>query len=229
LSQIAERFQDKTFHEIEKLPLSVIQSNERYANERVVFEQGDAEVFNDQLINSSDIVLFRLTLQHLEKPLIALNNAWHYLSSEGHVLIIDSCDLAKKTSHPILEIEKVLILVSEIQKENGHGNRKITLEVLAMLENKQSSVNEFYDLVFSNLDSKGKIQHESICLKGKENRKLYFNHGLLFLKLLSLTYQLPVDLSIAYDELKNYLEDENAWVIPGMHLLVLKKKKSIVD
>jgi len=97
LSQLAERFQDKTFHGIEKLHSSVITSNKYYSNEKVLFEHGDAEVFNDQLISSSDIVLFRLTLQHLGKPLIALNNTWHYLSSQGYVFIIDSCDLAKKT------------------------------------------------------------------------------------------------------------------------------------
>jgi len=95
-----------------------------------------------------------------------------------------------------------------------------------MLENQQSTIGQLYDLVFSNLDIHGNTQYESICLKGERNRKLYFNHGLLFLKILSLTYQLPVDLSKAYDELKDYLDDKNAWNIPGMHLLVLKRRES---
>jgi hypothetical protein len=44
------------------------------------------------------------------------------------------------------------------------------------------------------------------------------------LTLLSHTYQIPVTLDKACDELKSYLEDENAWIIPGMHFLVLKRK-----
>lgn len=224
LSKLAEKFQDKTFHGIEKLPLSVIQSNKRYSSNALVFEQGNAEVFNDKLVHSSDIVLFRLTLQHLEAPLAALYNAWHYLSAEGHVLIIDSCDLAKKSSHPIAELDKALKLISKLQKENGKGNRQIALEILAMLESNQSPLNEFYDVTFSNLVRKGNIQHEIICLKGEENRKLYFNHSLLFLRLLSITYEIPVKMDKLYDELKAYLKDENAWIIPGMHFLVLKRK-----
>lgn len=224
LSKFAEKFQDKSFHGIELLPLSVSQSNERFSREGLTFDLGDAETFNDQLVDSSDIVLFRLTLQHLDHPLMALNHAWHYLSSDGHVIIIDSCDSARISSHPIEEVETTLRSVSELQKEKGKGNRKITLEILNLLECKQSPLAELYEVLFSNLDRDGHIQHESICLKGEHNRQLYFNHSLLFLKVLSLTYHIPVELSRAYDELKEYLEDENAWMVPGMHFLVLKRK-----
>jgi hypothetical protein len=93
-----------------------------------------------------------------------------------------------------------------------------------MLESKQSPLNEFYEVAFSNLDGAGNIQHEIVCLKGEQTRRLYFNHSLLFLTLLSITYQIPVDIIKAYDELKEYLEDENAWIVPGMHFLVLKRK-----
>lgn len=224
LSKFAEKFQDKSFHGIELLPLSVRQSNEHFSREGLTFELGDAEVFNDELVDSSDIVLFRLTLQHLEHPILALNHAWQYLSPAGHVIIIDSCDLARISSHPIKEVETILQSISELQKESGKGNRKITLEILNILECKQSPLSELYEILFSNLDREGNHQQDSICLKGEHNRQLYFNHSLLFLKLLSLTYHIPVELGKAYDELIVYLEDENAWIIPGMHFLVLKRK-----
>lgn len=227
LSKLAEKFPKKSFHGIEKLPLSVTQSNERYAKNGLEFEEGDAEVFDNNLTHSSDIVLFRLTLQHLEKPIDALNHAWHYLSSDGHVLIIDACDSAKKNSHPLPEVDKVLKLIADSQKKSGTGNRKITLELLRMLDSQNSILSELYDVTFSNLDINGHVQHEIICLKGEKNRNLFFNHGLLGLSLMSKIYQIPVELSQAYDELKVYLEEENAWSMPGIHLLVLKRKSLI--
>jgi SAM-dependent methyltransferase len=96
LAKLADHFPEKTFCGLEKLPFLVVQSNEHFAHNRLIFEAWDAEELNIKLINSADIVLFRLTLQHLENPLIALNNAWQYLVSNGHVVIIDSFDLAKK-------------------------------------------------------------------------------------------------------------------------------------
>ena len=158
LSKLADQFQEKTFLGIEKLSLSVKQANERYAREKVVFQEGDAEVFNEQLLNSAEVVLFRLTLQHLKKPLLALQNTWHYFQANGYVLVIDSCDSAKKTSHPITAIDKALELVAESQSNNGIGNRKITLQILQMLENQQSQLSELYEVVSSNVA--GKLHEE---------------------------------------------------------------------
>jgi SAM-dependent methyltransferase len=224
LSKLADQFQEKTFLGIEKLSLSVKQANERYAREKVVFQEGDAEVFNEQLLNSAEVVLFRLTLQHLKKPLLALQNTWHYLQPNGYVLVIDSCDSAKKTSHPITAIDKALELVAESQSNNGIGNRKITLQILQMLENQQSQLSELYEVVSSNVDPTGKLLHENIRLEGEMVRKRYFNHNLLFLTLLHRTYQVQIDINKAYDQLKEYLEDEEAWTVLGMHYLVFMKK-----
>jgi SAM-dependent methyltransferase len=224
LSQLAYQFHEKAFFGIEKLPLSVKQANERYSRDRVGFQEGDAEIFNEQLTNSAEVVLFRLTLQHLKKPLLALQNTWDYLLSNGYVLVIDSCDSAKKTSHPITAIDKALELVAESQRMNGIGNRKITLEILQMLENQQSPLSELYELVSSNLDTTGKVLYENIRLEGEQVRKRYFNHSLLFLTLLHHTYQVQIDINKAYNELEEYLEDQNAWIVLGMHYLVLKKK-----
>ncbi|MBA3237362.1 MAG: methyltransferase domain-containing protein [Parachlamydiaceae bacterium] len=224
LSTLADHFPEKTFYGVEKVSLSVKHANERYARDRIVFTEGDAEIFNEQLVNSFEGVLFRLTLQHLKNPLLALQNTWHYLQSNGYVLIIDSCDSAKKTSHPITTIDVALKLVAESQRNKGIGNRKITLEMLQMLENEQSHLSDLYEIVSSNLDVTGKFLHENTRLEGEQSRKLYFNHNLLFLALLHRTYHVQIDLDKAYNELKEYLEDENAWTVLGMHYLVIKKK-----
>lgn len=224
LSKLSDQFHEKNFFGIEKLSLSVKQANERYAKDKIKFQEGDAEIFNEQLSNSAEVVLFRLTLQHLKKPLLALQNAWDYLHSNGYVLIIDSCDSAKKTSHPITAINKALELVAESQRNNGIGNRQITLEILQMIENQQPPLSEFYKLIFSNVDTTGKVIYENIRLEGERVRERYFNHNLLFVTLLHRTYHVQIDIQKAYDELKEYLEDEHAWTVLGMHYLVLKKK-----
>ena len=225
LYRLSQQFQDKMYKGVEKLSQPVKDANKRYACSNLIFEEGDAEVFDERLVNSVDIILFRLTLQHLKDSFIALKNAAYYLSSNGYIVIIDSYDKAKSSSHPISAVDEALELVAEVQKKAGKGNRKVTLELLQMLENKHSPLSEFYEVVSSNLDINGDVIGDCVCFQGERSRILYFNHGLLFLTLLHRTYHIPVDLNRAYDELQDYLHDENAWTSPGMHFLVLKKKK----
>ena len=224
LYRLSRQSQDKIFKGIEKLSQLVKQANEHYAGAHLVFQERDAEIFDYQLVGSADIVLFRLTLQHLKDPVAALKNAAEYLPSNGYILIIDSCDRAKRTSHPIPAIDEALQLVAEVQKKAGKGNRAVTLELLQTLEAKTSPLSEFFEVISSNLDIHGNIISDSIRFEGKQNRMLYFNHSLLFLNLLHRTYHIPIDLNRAYTELQSYLNDENAWTSPGMHFLVLKKR-----
>lgn len=225
LSRLAAQFQEKVFQGVEKLPLSVKQANERFARDRLSFREGDAEIFDPQRAGSADIVLFRLTLQHLSDPNGALRNAFHYLAPEGHVLIIDSYDRAGRSSHPIAAIEDALQLVAERQREKGLGNRKVTLDLLKDFELGKGPLCKLYDVAFTNLNAAGEILCETLRFSGERDRRLSFTQNLLFLDLLHRTYQIPIDLDKAYDQLKTYLEDETAWSSPGMHFLVLKKKK----
>ncbi len=220
LSKLSLEFPEKRFQGIEKQSQFVTQSNALYAKDNVAFQEGDAEIFDPQLSHSADVVLFRLTLQHLQDATTALKIAARYLSSHGHVLIIDSCDMAKRTSHPIVAIDEALLLVAEAQRSKGKGNRRITLELLQDCE-----VLKLYEVAFSNLDIVGNILCDITRIEGERDRKLYFNHNLLFLTLLHRTYQIPVDLNKAYDELQDYLKDESAWTSPGVHYLVLRRKQ----
>lgn len=228
LAKLADRFQGKKFLGIEKLPLSVAQAQERNSRDNVIFREGDAEVFDPQLIESADIILFRLVLQHLNDPMIALKEAARYLSSNGYVLIIDACDKARKTSHPITAIDEALVLAAESQLKKGNGNRRITLDLLQTLEEEKSPLSDLYGVVFSNLGLEGNILCEVARTQGARARELYFNYGLLFLTLVHRTYQVPVNLDKAYDELQSYREDEGACSSMGMHLLVLKKKNNTI-
>jgi SAM-dependent methyltransferase len=132
LSRLADQFHEKTFQGVEILPLSVNQANEHYAKDNLAFREGNAEIFDTRLIDSADIVLFRLTLQHLKDSSVALKNAADYLAPNGYVLIVDACDMAKRTSHPISALDEALHLVAETQNKNGKGNRKVTLELLQL-------------------------------------------------------------------------------------------------
>lgn len=85
-------------------------------------------------------------------------------------------------------------------------------------------LNEIYEVVFSNLDASGRVLYETPHYSTGKERELFFNHMLLFLTILNRSYHIPVDLNLVYDELKAYVEDENAWTSFGLHYLVLKKK-----
>ena len=57
---------------VEKQSPLVMQSNAQYGPYGLDFAKGDAEQENEQLKDKFDVILFRLTLQHLKNPSLAL-------------------------------------------------------------------------------------------------------------------------------------------------------------
>ena len=86
---LSEKFQQKNYTGVEKESNLVDQANQQFANLRLEFKQGNAEFENLAHVNAFDVVLFRLTLQHLKDPKLALEHAYQYLKPGGHVIIID--------------------------------------------------------------------------------------------------------------------------------------------
>jgi len=223
LLTLAGNAPEKSYLGIEKLPKSL---EKAYANNKrtnVVFREGDAEVFDERLVDSADVVIFRLVLQHLNDPVLALQYAAQY--SKDYVLIIDAYDKARRTSHPITAMDEAVDLVAHQQRlQNAPGNRRISLDLLETLQNKTSPLSDLYEVVFSNLDTEGNLLKEMIRFEGKSARELFTNNVLLFLTLVNRTYHVPVNVDKAYDELQEYLKDDEAWSSAGMHYLVLRKK-----
>ncbi len=224
LHKLSKDFPIKTFQGIEKLSEFVEKANMQYATDDLIFYEGDAEIYDARLEESVDIVLFRLTLQHLGNPTEALKNAAAYLKPNGYVVIIDSFDKAHKNSPPISAIDEAILLASEAQKSRSIGNRKISFELLQSINSGETELCNLYEVDFSSVDTQGNVICDTIRFEGSVNRLRYFNHTLLLLTLFQRTYHIPVNLDKAHDELQAYIRDENAWSCPGVHFLVLKKK-----
>lgn len=224
LSLLAENFSDKKFVGIEVSKSFLEFSNNTYHQKNLNFYEGNAENFDPKLKSTADLILFRLTLQHLKNPLLGVKNAYEYLTSDGYLLIIDSFDDVKSTSHPIPSMDNALAMLAKLQENKGNGNRKISLEILQMLNDYDSYISQNFKLIYSNLDSEGNIVHYNVDYTKRHNKALFFKHCLLLLAFIEKNFGIKVDLSQAYDELKSYVEDANAWTSPGMHFLVLKKK-----
>ena len=223
LSRLSETFKGKTFLGIEKQISFVEQSNAQFGRSGLTFIEGDAEVEYEQYENQFDAVLYRLTLQHLKDPKRSLELAHQYLKKDGYVFIIDSYDPAKVSSHEIHVFEEASRQHNERNRATLKGNRRITIEILEDLQNRNGSLSNLYEVVHTSLDGQGNRLEKGIRFESEQDRKRYFNHALLFLSILKKGYEVPVDLSKAYSELQVYLEDETSWICPGMHLLILKK------
>ncbi|MES2345739.1 MAG: methyltransferase domain-containing protein [Chlamydiota bacterium] len=223
LNKLFMQFREKAYLGIEKQPELVLQSTQRFAMEGLSFVEGNVEIKDEALDGKFDVVLFRLTLQHLKEPRLALMHAYHYLKPEGHVIIIDACDRAKRCSHKLPALENAFHLLNEKNQKTSAGNREITMEILGELQKGKGHLAAAYDIAFSSLNTEGAIVHEWMKFDGKNHGKLLFNHGLLILNLLHKSYEIPVEFEQAYDEL-NICLDEGYWVTPGIHFLVLKKK-----
>lgn len=223
LSRLSELFRDKSFLGVEIDPAFVEQAQAQFERDRLTFLQGDAEKECKGCINQFDAVLYRLTLQHLNNPRLSLTLAHRYLTQGGYVIIIDSYDPAKSRSHEMPIFEEALRQFNERMRIKGKGNRYITIEILEELQNRNSSLSELYEVVHTNLDVQGNLLEQGIRFESEEDRTRCFNHALLFLSIMKKGYEVEVNLSEAYSGLQDYFEDENTWICPGMHLLVLRK------
>lgn len=223
LSLLSETFKNKIFLGVENQPLLVERSNAQFGRLGLGFIEGDAEVEYEQYRNQFDAVLYRLTLQHLKNPKLSLKLTHQYLKQDGYVIIIDSYDPVRISSRKIHSLEEASRQHNERNRATLKGNRRITIEILEELLNKNSPLSSLYEVVYTSLDVQGNRLEKGICFENEKDRKRYFNQNLLFLSILNKGYEIPVDLSEAYNELQSYLEDETFWICPGIHYLVLKK------
>lgn len=224
LHKLSLQSKNKNFLGIEKNHSFVELAKQQYAQTDLSFVEGDAEVINPPLQQTADLVLFRFVLQHLQQPLIALEHTWQYLLPDGHVLVMDACDDAIQTSHPVNAYIQACAALKKMGLEKGKINRDITLQLMSELEKSDSTLSQLYEVVFSNLDKNGNALVNFPYDTAETERKTFADQILLFLTLVNRVYHIPVDLSAAYDELKAYTKDENAWTTIGLHYLVLKKK-----
>lgn len=224
LYKLSECAKTKIYFGLEKQSLFVEKAIKDYADTNASFLERDVEVFDKSFVDTADLIIFCLTLEHLKKPVIALENAWNYLLPDGYILIIDSYDKATRTSHPLETYLQAISLLRESGDKLGTIHRTITLEVMNEITQMNSPLSKLYEVVFSNLDRSGNVLHDTPHYSTDEERVAFFNHILLFLTILKRFYHLPFDLRVAYDELKEYVRDKNAWTTIGCHYLVLKKK-----
>lgn len=130
LHKLFQQEKTKTYLGLEKHSLFVESAARNYSGRNLTFLERDADIFDSSLVHKADLILFRLTLQHLSNPVIALENAWEYLLPHGHILIIDSYDSATKTSHPIETYSRAISLLIESGHQSGNINRTTTLEIM---------------------------------------------------------------------------------------------------
>lgn len=223
LHLLSREFPEKIFYGLEKLSGYVEKAKAQYAADNLTFQEGNAEIKDRNLTESTDIVLFRVTLQYLEDPIKALKNASNYLVSNGHVVIIESFDKAHKDFPPMSAIDEAMLLAYK-QKSRVKGNRLVSFELLQAINSGVTDLGNIYEIAFSNIDIQGNVNFETTRFEGAVDRLRYFNHILLLLTIFQRVFHIPVNLDKAYDELQIYLLNENAWTRPGVHFLVLKKK-----
>jgi len=224
LSRLADTFAHKTYLGIEQKTAFVEVFNRNFRRPQVDFREGDAASFDKRLSGTFDVVIFRLTLQHLKDPKQALEHAFHYLKPGGHILIYETIDSYRKISHPTPYCKKAVDTLNEQNKKEGKGNRQISLQILSHLQNNESPYSQMFKLVSTNLNlnEEDVIGDKRVIFKSKQERALYFNQVLNFTTILK-NRQIPVDLSIVYEEARQYLDDDTSWACPGWHKLVLGK------
>jgi len=215
LAKLQKAFPDKNYVGLEQQAAAVFRAQTNFPSIR--FLENNAEVFVGDFSSLFDVVIFRLTLQHLKQPKVALEHAFRYLKKGGLVFIIDSHDASRTSSLPTPILDKAVEELNEKNREQGKGNRQITLEIQQ----------ELRDCVcYSNLDDHGADvpRCPQIVLHNLGATPFYRDYYLLFLQILNKGWGISIDFEKAYDEIEQFMNDPSSWQRSGKHILLLEKK-----
>jgi ubiquinone/menaquinone biosynthesis C-methylase UbiE len=227
LAKMSAVFPDKKYVGIDQQSASVSRAQEHFQSDRLTFFEWDAECFQEAFSNQFDVVIFRLTLQHLKQPKIALEHAYRYLKKGGHIYIVDSHDASRQSSYPTPLLDKAVKDLNEQNRDRGKGNRLISIQIQQELNNQTSSLSPHFSVRMSNLDDE---EHEAkacpqVMISSKDVGDSYRDYYLLFLKILNKGWNIPIDFEQAYEEASYFVEHKDAWLRSGKHLLLLERKE----
>jgi SAM-dependent methyltransferase len=222
LSGISSTFPEKTYVGVESDLSFLDQETAQYAHNDLSLMEGKIEVYDPSLDETADVVLLRLTLQHLDDPEEALRNAARYLKPNGHVLIIDAFDKVRSTFPAMPAVDEALDRVRAVQAKGHQGNREASHDILKSIIDNKSSLSNIYAIEYSNIDRDGHASYQPELYR-QASAAEYFNHTLLILTVFHRKYDICIDFDQAYDELENFIHEEGAWSKAGAHFLVLSK------
>lgn len=219
-------FPSKNYVGLELQPASVARAQEHGHSDRLTFLEGDAESFQEAFSSRFDVVIFRLTLQHLKQPRIALEHAYRYLKKGGHVYIVDSHDSSRQSSCPIPILDKAVEALNQQNRNRGKGNRLISLEIQKELNNQNSSLFPCFAVQMSNLDDNGHDTPDcpQVVISSRDVGACYRDYCMLFLQILNKGWNIPIDFDEAYEEASYFTQDNDAWLRSGKHILLLERK-----
>jgi ubiquinone/menaquinone biosynthesis C-methylase UbiE len=219
-------FPDKKYVGLDQQSTSVIRAQEHFQSDHLTFVEGDAECFQDAFFDRFDVVIFRLTLQHLKQPKVALEHAYRYLKKGGHVYIVDSHDSSRQSSYPTPILDKAVKDLNEQNRNRGKGNRLISLEIQKGLNIHNSSLSPYFSVQMSSHDDNGLDMRDcpQVLISSRDVGASYRDYYLLFLEILNKGWSIPIDFEQAYEEASYFVENYDAWLKSGKHLLLLKRK-----
>ena len=226
LAKMSTTFPDKTYVGLELKPVYVSHSQEQYKSDHLTFVEGDAECLREDFSNRFDVVILRLTLQHLKQPKIVLEHASRYLKKGGHVFIVESHDASRQSSYPTPILDKAVQELNHQNRNLGKGNRLISLEVQRELQSQTLPLSSYFCVKMSNLDDDGRDSPNfpQVVISSLEAGPAYRDYYLMFLQILNKQWNIPIDFEQAYEEGSYFVENKAAWLRSGKHLLLLEKK-----
>ena len=79
----------------------------------------------------------------------------------------------------------------------------------------------------SNLDDDGHDTQDcpQVMISSRDVGNSYRDYCLLFLGILNKGWNIPIDFEQAYEEANHFVENNDAWLRPGKHILLLERKE----
>lgn len=143
------------------------------------------------------------------------------------IYIVDSHDSSRQSSYPTPLLDTAVQNFNEQNGDRGKGNRLISLQMQQELNNQTSSLSPYFSVQMSNLDDEGHQAKDcpQVLIFSQDVGASYRDYYMLFLKILNKGWNISIDFEKAYEEASYFVDNEDAWLRSGKHILLLEKKE----
>jgi len=135
-------------------------------------------------------------------------------------------DLAKISDHVVVQLPLVEDALPAMHRLSAEGVGVCATYVFngaqAVLASKAGA--SMVRISLHDLDAQGQITAQRLRFATPSERERYYTHILLYMDIFKKQLNIDIDFDQVLDEFSVCLSDQNFWVEPGMHYLVLKKK-----
>ncbi len=219
ITRLARQFPDKRFYAVEVNNDFVMASQQRNSLHNLSFNNGNIYTFDKKLEQTFDVALLHIVLEHLNDTALALQNIYRYLKPGGRLIITDYADQVTMSSIRSDYLDQIFQKINQ----NIHAiaiDRHASLKLMQNVANPLHDFSKLFTLESSTINFQQQLTHpQQFCIHSKSAKSVLLLQKLIFFQIWQTQYGLDVSLEKIYDIYWQFLQDDQAFLNEGVHIM----------